>query len=123
VPTVFVSGDEACAAEARALVPEIETAAVKAGIRRGSAAGLSAEENERFNQAAIHLHPEKARELIRSGAERAVRRHREIPPFTLEAPYEYVTVTRPSRDRPGEVGTKTSDDIVALLGWPAPATR
>ena len=84
---------------------------------------MSAEENERFNQAAIHLHPEKARELIRAGAERAVRRRREIPPFTLEAPYEYVSVTRPSRDRPGEVVTKTSDDIVALLGWPAPPTR
>lgn len=123
VPTVLVTGDEACAAEARALVPEIETVAVKAGIRRGSAAGLSADENERFNQAAIHLHPEKARELIRIGAERAVRRRREIPPFTLEPPYEYVRETRPDGTRPRKVDTTTSDDIVALLGWPAPAPR
>ena len=43
VPTVLVTGDAACCAEAVALVSKVETAAVKEGIRRGSAAGLSAE--------------------------------------------------------------------------------
>src|SRR5436190_1701302 len=127
VPTVLVTGDEACAAEAQALVPEIETVAVKAGIRRGSAAGLSASENEQFNQAAIHLHPERARALIRAGAERALRRRREIPSFTLEPPYEFVSVMRPARSGsggtsgtgdPGEVRRTAGDDVVALLGWP-----
>jgi len=54
VPTVLVTGDAACAAEAHALVPAVETVAVKEGVRRGSATGLSADQNQRFNQAAIH---------------------------------------------------------------------
>lgn len=123
VPTVFVSGDEACAAEARVLVPEVETAAVKAGVCRGSATGLTGEENERFNWAAVHLHPERARELIRAGAERAIRRRKEIPPFALPAPYEFVSIMRPAGDRPSEVRRTTNDDIVALLGWPARPAR
>ena len=41
VRAVLVTGDEACTAEARALVPEIEAVAVKAGVRGGSAAGLA----------------------------------------------------------------------------------
>ncbi|HEX2186257.1 MAG TPA: M55 family metallopeptidase, partial [Chloroflexota bacterium] len=121
VPTVLVTGDEACAAEARALVPEIETVAVKEGIRRGSAAGLSAEENRRFNQVAIHRHPEQARELIRAGAERALRRRHAIPPFTMEPPYEFVSVMRPAGGQPGEVRRAAGDDLIALLGWPRTA--
>jgi D-amino peptidase len=119
VPTVFITGDAACAAEARALVPGVEAVAVKEGIRRGSAEGLSAEENERYNQAAIHVHPDRARELIRAGAERAVRRRREIPPFTLAPPYEFVSVMRPTNGRPKEVRRTVGEDVVALLGWPS----
>jgi len=37
VPVVLVTGDEAAAAEAHALVPEIETVAVKSGVRWGPA--------------------------------------------------------------------------------------
>src|SRR5919199_4928644 len=116
VPTVLVTGDEACAAEAQGLVPEVETVGVKAGRRRGSAAGLSAEENERYNQAAIHLHPDRARRLIHAGAERALRRRREIPPFTLAPPYEFVSVLRPVSGQsggPGEVRRTGGEDIVA----------
>src|SRR5687768_5495061 len=35
VPTVLVAGDQACADEAHALVPQIETVAVKVGFDRG----------------------------------------------------------------------------------------
>lgn len=119
VPTVLVTGDEACAAEAQALVPAVETVAVKAGIRRGSAAGLSADENQRFNQAAIHLHPQRARELIRAAAERALRRRQEVPCLTLSGPYELVSVLRPDGDRPAEETRTVGDDVVAVLGWPS----
>ena len=118
VPTVLVTGDEACAAEARALAPEIEAVAVKAGVRRGSAAGLSAVENRRFNLVAIHRHPEQAAALIRAGAERALRRRPTVPPFTLEPPYEFVSVLRPADGEPGRVSRSTGDDLIALLGWP-----
>ena len=118
VPTVLVTGDAACAAEARALVPAVETAAVKDGVRRGSAAGLSAMENQRFNQAATHLHPQRARELIRAAAERALRRRGEIPCFTLPGPYELVSVLRPVNGQPPEVKRIAGDDVVSVLGWP-----
>jgi D-amino peptidase len=45
VPTVLVTGDAACAAEAKALVPAVETVAVKEGVRRGLATGLPAAAN------------------------------------------------------------------------------
>ena len=115
---MLVTGDEACAVEARALVPAVEAVAVKAGIRRSSAAGLSADENRRFNLVAIHRHPEQAAALIRAGAERALRRRPTVPPFTLEPPYELVSVMRPTDGQPGRVSRTTGDDLIALLGWP-----
>jgi D-amino peptidase len=123
VPTVLVTGDAACAAEARALVPAVETVAVKEGIRRGSAAGLSAAANRGFNQAAVHLQPQRARELIRAAADRALRRRREMPCLTMPGPYEMISVLRPVDGQPAEVKRSTSDDLVALLGWPRESDR
>lgn len=57
VPIVFVSGDEATAVDARALVPDIETAIVKTSFTRF---------------AARSVHPQVAREQIRSGVQRAL---------------------------------------------------
>jgi D-amino peptidase len=122
VPTVLVTGDAACCAEARALVPEVETAAVKEGVRRGSATGLTAEANARFNQAAVHLHPDRARDAIRAAAERALRRRGEIPLFVLPPPYELVSVSRPAEGRPAgegaEVRRVAGDDLAEVLGSP-----
>lgn len=73
VPTIFLSGDDKACEEARALVPEIETAAVKKGL------GV---------ELALHLSKERARELIREGAKRAMKRLGEIPPFIVPPPYE-----------------------------------
>jgi D-amino peptidase len=73
VPTVFLSGDDKAAMEARMFVPEIETAVVKQGL------GI---------EAAIHLDGEEACRLVREGAARAVRRTADIAPFTgISAPY------------------------------------
>ena len=72
VPTVFVSGDDKMAAEARALVPEIHVAEVKIGLGP---------------QLALHMAPEDARDLIRSTARRAAARARTIPPFVIPGPY------------------------------------
>jgi len=115
VPTVLVCGDVAAAEEARALVPNIETAAVKEGLRRGPATGLTSAENARHNGAAIHLHPTKARELIREKACRGVERVGEIKPFWLEPPYERVMVLRRTEDKPERVGRATARDFMELL--------
>ena len=66
VPLILVVGDDRLAEEAKALIPEIETAVVKRGLSQFTAHNLPLEE---------------ARSVIRAAAERAVRRSRagEIP--------------------------------------------
>jgi len=71
VPTVFVSGDDAMDAEARALVPEIRVAQVKQGLGR---------------QLALHMSPEDARDLIRDVSAEAATAADSIPPYVLPGP-------------------------------------
>ncbi|HDQ72235.1 MAG TPA: peptidase M55 [Chloroflexi bacterium] len=68
-PVLLVTGDRAVTEEARALLGEIETVAVKDGITRS---------------AARCLHPEVVHRRIRQAAERALRLKN--PPFVLEPP-------------------------------------
>lgn len=97
VRCIFASGDEALASEARALVPGIETAAVKRGLRRGTGDDLCAEDYSCFNEAAVHVAPARAREMIYEGARRAVLRAAEesfgIVP--VAPPFEAVVRLRP----------------------------
>jgi D-amino peptidase len=115
VPTVFVSGDAAASEEARALVPDIGTAAVKEGVRRGPATGLTAEENKRHNGAAIHLHPDQARALIQDGVREALSRRHEIEPFRLAPPCELISVLRKSAEAPQRKAVVRADDVLQLL--------
>ena len=69
VPVVLVTGDTAVTEEARALLGEIETVAVKEGVTR---------------TAARCLHPEVAQEKIRQAAERALKLG--VSPFALSPP-------------------------------------
>jgi D-amino peptidase len=69
VPVVLVTGDQAVASEARALLGEIETVVVKESIA---------------NRAAQCLHPDVAQERIREGAHRAL--GRKVSPFVIQAP-------------------------------------
>ncbi|WP_168119058.1 M55 family metallopeptidase [Paenibacillus sp. HB172176] len=71
VPVIFLSGDDKAVLEAKALIPNMETVAVKQGT------GL---------ESAIHLDSEEACRLIREGAYRSVARMKEIEPFTAFAP-------------------------------------
>jgi len=118
VPTVMVSGDAAAEAEARSLVPNIATAAVKEGLRRGPAAGLTGEQNKLHNGAAIHLSPETARELIRAAARDGLTRLSEIDPYRIEPPYEAVNVLRKTNEAPQRRGAAGADDLVELLRTP-----
>ena len=71
VPVVFVCGDDKAVAQTQAMLgPQVVGVAVKEGIS---------------TFAALHLHPAKARELIRTGAERAVRNAAGAKPWTLPA--------------------------------------
>ena len=71
VPVLLVTGDQAACDEGRDFFGEIETAAVKQGIGR---------------QRAHCLHPETARELIRSAAKRAMGLVGKIEPYRLQTP-------------------------------------
>ncbi len=120
IPSIFAAGDLALTQEAAALVPGIETVAVKRGTRAGTGDELNSQEYSRRNLSAIHLQPEKAREAIRAGAYRAVQRFRETPwgPYPLKAPFERVAIFR------GENGQKLisrethPDDFCALMNLP-----
>jgi D-amino peptidase len=73
VPTIYLAGDDKACLEARVWVPEIVTAATKRGL------GL---------QRAEHLSTQASCDLIRRTAAEACRRAAEIPPITMEPPYE-----------------------------------
>jgi D-amino peptidase len=118
VPTVMVSGDQACCEEARALAPEMETAVVKRGIKRGPATGLTGEQNKLHNGAAVHLHPARARALIREAAERGLRRVREIERFWSEPPYELVSILRHTDQDPQKTARCEAEDLIELLRMP-----
>lgn len=81
VPFVFVSGDRAGCEEALALVPGIETVAVKEGL--GGPSPIHGMGSGR----AICLAPERARQLIREGARRAMGLIGKIKPFDVAPPY------------------------------------
>jgi D-amino peptidase len=119
VPTVLVCGDRAAAEEALALVPNIEVATVKEGIRRGSATGLTEKQNRLFNGAAIHLNHQKACELIREGARRGLERASVIEPFWLDPPYELISKMRPEEaGKPGRIAKVKSNDLLEMLNAP-----
>ena len=71
VPVALITGDAATAEEARPFMPGIETVVVKRSITRS---------------AAESVHPERARELIRDGAARALGRLGELAPPAIELP-------------------------------------
>lgn len=119
VPTIMLSGDEAACNEVKALVANIEVAPVKFGIKRGSATGLTPEQNKLFNGAAVHLSIQKARSLIRQKAKEALENVDRIGKFWIEPPYELVSVLRPSE--PGgktRIARVSSNDLIELLNTP-----
>lgn len=127
VPVVMVSGDQAACDEARSLVPNVEVAPVKWGLRRGSASGLTKEQNSVFNSVAVHLHPNEARAVIREHACRAVKRIPEITPFRVDPAYTLTISMRPAegRKRGGKETRKSADflDLMGGLGRPREAPR
>lgn len=97
IPTIFGSGDMAFAKEASTLIPGIETVTVKWGTTPGTGDDFDCEGYRNRNLSAIHLHPEKARKLIKAGAKKALERFIKDPksfsipelkpPFRIEASY------------------------------------
>jgi D-amino peptidase len=74
VPSIFISGDAAVAAEARSLVPKIRAAVVKWGVGR---------------YAARCLHPRKARSLIQKTVTESLEGLGELEPYKVSEPVEF----------------------------------
>lgn len=114
MPFIFLSGEADACTEARKLIPEIETAAVKQGLARNSAISLS---------------PVAARQLIADGVARAVERHRRAPvpptvwtgPYVLEKRFFFTDAADAAADVPdaervdGQTVRFRNDDIRALV--------
>jgi D-amino peptidase len=106
VPVVFVAGDRAVVDQVRGLLGPIGAVAVK----------------EEFGDAALSLSPQRAREEIQRGVERAVRERARARPYRLPGPYTMVLKVRQERPlhpgaqkvRDGEV-TFSSPDLLAVL--------
>ncbi len=122
VRSIFASGDQALVEEAQALVPGLETVAVKRGTTPGRGDDLTAEQYARRNIAAIHLHPEKACAMIRAGAERAILRAQKehFGLIVLKPPFERVAKFRPAQaGQPLLISRERhQSSIIALMNMP-----
>ena len=111
VPVVFVAGDKLLCDQITALLGDVEMVPVKKGI----------------GAAAVNLHPEVTREMIRTGVEQALRSLDRYEPFHLESPYTLVLKLKdeemvykgsyyPGAQRTGgwEL-TYTSDDFLDIM--------
>jgi len=71
VPVIFVSGDQSICDQAKAIIPGIETVAVKQGI----------------GEASLNLHPKKSQRLIKDAVMRALDRLSDFKPLKYESPF------------------------------------
>jgi D-amino peptidase len=117
VPVGLIAGDDVLAAEMADWFPWAERVVVKEGVGRNAAASV---------------HPSVARDRVRAGAQRAVRRALagELRPLALEPPYaievtyqnalqaDYACLV-PGAERVGETGARfaADDPIVAYRGF------
>jgi D-amino peptidase len=118
VRAIFASGDLALTKEAQALLPGIETVAVKRGTTAGTGDDLPGKAYEKRNLGAIHLSPERARNLIAEGAFKAVKRaqNESFGLIDLKPPFERVTTFRPEELKPKRVSVETHPtSVIALL--------
>jgi len=106
-----VAGDKAVCDQARELLGNVETVAVKEGI----------------GAAALNLHPEEARDQIRAGVQNALQNLDDYKPYKLSAPYTLVLTLKteqsiyegafyPGAQRTGDWElTYVADDIMEIM--------
>jgi len=73
VPIILVTGDKAVGKEAKQLLGNVETVAVKEGLSRNCARIIA---------------PVKARQMIKEGVARAIKRIKEFKPYIVKPPIE-----------------------------------
>jgi len=117
IRTIFGSGDLAFTKEAQALLPGIETVAIKRGTRPGRGDELDGPSYGQKNTGAIHKQPKKARELVRTGAAKALIRA-QIEDFgiaPIKPSYRGVTIMRQTQDAPRQFSIEEHPTSVSAL--------
>jgi D-amino peptidase len=111
VPVVFAAGELALCEQAESLLGNVETVAVKEGV----------------GNAALCLHPEVAREMIRAGVEKTLHNRKAYKPYKLKPPYTLKLVLKteeelheasfyPGVERTGDWElTFKSDDLLEVM--------
>lgn len=97
VPAVFTSGDRALCEQVKALVPGIETAAVKDAFSPYTA---------------VSWPPARACAMIREGVARGVRRRAEIAPFRIPGPYRLTII---GKDHSESFGPCSGEDFIEVV--------
>ena len=117
IRTFFGSGDLAFTKEAHGLIPGIETVSVKYGLTRGSGDELPEKDYWTRNTAAIHKVPSVACSMIRTGAEKAMRRYKteDFGIINLKPPYELVVKYRASDESPASTHVYNDDSSISAL--------
>lgn len=122
IRTIFGCGDLAFTVEAQGLVPGIETVSVKRGLRPGSGDEMTTAQYEHRNAAAVHVQPQRARDMIRAGAERALRRAQseDFGAIPLQAPFERVARFRPEKSgEPTTISREThATSVIGMMNMP-----
>jgi len=122
VRVIFGSGDLAFTKEAVALIPGIHTVSVKTGTTRGRGDECDRDAYAKRNLDAVHLRPDRAREMIRTEAEKAIQHANMSAGFgivPMKPPFERVTILRPSGNLGKRIGRASHPaDAIALMNAP-----
>jgi len=118
IRSIFATGDKAFTKEAQALVPGIETVSVKRGTTPGMGDNLPEDAYAKRNCSAIHLHPDRACELIKKGALKAVKRAKKekFGLIKIKPPFKRKGIFRSQKDMPKTIAIETHPkSVVAVL--------
>jgi len=118
VPLVMLSGDKAGCDEVRSLIPSILTVQVIEGLKCGSTSGMTTHEALRLNVPAIHVSPQRSREMIRDTAARCLALRYRVERYWVEPPYEVMRLQRRTETGAGQRSINRSDDLIEALAQP-----
>ncbi len=122
IRTVFATGEQALGDEAQALIPGIETVVVKRGIVPGRGDECTRTQYAARNSGAIHVQPEKSRQMIREGAATAMQRaaKEDFGLIPLTPPFRRTIVYRGTDENPGRMYSvqEHPKSVIAAMNQP-----
>lgn len=121
VKSIFLAGDKAACKEAEELMPGIKTVSVKRGNKPGTGNELNTQEYAERNVSATHIHPERAREAVRKGAEQAIKlvTGDEFGLLKLVAPFKRTMILRSDKKNPKRISEQMHpSSVISVMNMP-----